>query len=166
MIGSLVPAEPFRQPPRLLGGSSKLAKLAEERRRKAAAGQSTEAKPDTTVSALDRLSKPKDPKENDRPAPVAEPRRYPVRKKRELTPPPAPPEPEPLPEEEKVQLPDLRASPSAFARTLSISPIASAMRPMTLQDLLGGLDVTKAFNEPSPDDKVMHAQQHSKGLNR
>jgi len=159
MAGDLV--APARSMPKLLGGSSKLAKLAEERRKKAAAA----AAPATNgaLSSLDRLSKPKDAKENEAPLPKAEPKKYPIRKKREPTPPPKEPSPPPPePEEEK---PDLRASPTEFGRTLSISPpYGHNTRNMTLKDMLGSEVAEDPFKGPSPDDTVLRAQQYSKGL--
>lgn len=158
----------------LLGGSSKLAKLAEERRKKAEAartraGDGSEGLTvNATVTSLDRLalSRSKDSKENEVPSPKAEPRKYPPRKRRESTPPPAAPEPE-LQEEPKEQLPDLRASPSAFGRTLARKPNHLGNRAkMGIQDVLGGCESSKAFQDPSPDDVVFKAQEHSKGLNK
>ncbi|KAK4954350.1 hypothetical protein LTR10_007781 [Elasticomyces elasticus] len=158
----LVPAVLLYRP-RLLGGSSKLAKLAEERRKKAAATAAGGSSIDGDLSSLDRLTKPRESKENDAPSSVAEPRKYPIRKKREPTPPPKEPTPPPStePEEEK---PDLRASPTAFARTLSTNPMQgrTATAP-TLADLLGTEHSEDPFKGPSPDDTVLKAQQRSKG---
>ncbi|KAK5718131.1 hypothetical protein LTR17_015853 [Elasticomyces elasticus] len=161
----LVPALPLYHP-RLLGGSSKLAKLAEERRKKAAATAAGASSTDSDLSSLDRLTKPKDSKENDAPSSVAEPRKYPIRKKREPTPPPKEPTPPPPTEpEEEEEKPDLRASPTAFARTLSTNPMQgrTATAP-TLADLLGTEQSEDPFKGPSPDDTVLKAQQRSKGM--
>ncbi|KAK5696636.1 hypothetical protein LTR97_007940 [Elasticomyces elasticus] len=159
----LVPAVLLYRP-RLLGGSSKLAKLAEERRKKAAATAAGGSSIDGDLSSLDRLTKPRESKENDAPSSVAEPRKYPIRKKREPTPPPKEPTPPPStePEEEK---PDLRASPTAFARTLSTNPMQgrTATAPK-LADLLGTEHSEDPFKGPSPDDTVLKAQQRSKGM--
>lgn len=167
MLGQLLPAEP--SPPRikLLGGSSKLAKLAEERRRKAAAAsaQPTQLSPAESASGLDRLTKPKDVKENVAPAPSAEPKKYAIRRKRSPTPPPR--APTPPPEEPKEHLPSLRSSPSAFGRTIaSSSAQASGSRQMALQDLLGSSYTSNPFDGPSPDDTVIRAQDKSKGLKK
>lgn len=165
MEGYLVPAVPLRPLPKLLGGSSKLAKLAEERRKKAAASQPIQAGPDAATSSLDRLSRPNDPKENMPPQPRSQSKKYPIRKKKEPSPPPE--EPSPPPEESKDDAPDLRASPTAFGRTLSTSPIHSSEQPnMTLKDLCGASVPEDPFKGPSPDDSVMRAQASSKGLNK
>ncbi|KAK4896921.1 hypothetical protein LTR27_005168 [Elasticomyces elasticus] len=158
----LVPAVPIYRP-RLLGGSSKLAKLAEERRKKAAAAAAGGSSTDSDLRSLDRLTKPKGSKENDVPSSVAEPRKYPIRKKREPTPPPKEPTPPPLPEPEEEK-PDLRASPTAFARTLSANPMQRTATAPTLADLLGTEQTEDPFKGPSPDDTVLKAQQRSKGM--
>jgi elongation factor 1 alpha-like protein len=169
-----VPSQPCQPTPKLLGGSSKLAKLAEERRKKAEAirqgsAQPSESETKKTTSALDRLTlgKSTDQKENALPKPPQEPpRKYIPRKRRESTPPPPEPEPEPQ-EEEKEQLPDLRAPPTAFGRAISTCPnTRSAMSSMTVQDLLGATARTEAFQNPSPDDVVSRAQGGSKGLSK
>jgi len=173
MEGDLVPCQSYRPTPKLLGGSSKLAKLAEERRKKAEAARQGSAQPSEsetkkTTSALDRLTlgKSTDQKENASPTPPQEPRKYVPRKRRESTPPPPDPEPKPL-EEEKEQLPDLRAPPTAFGRAISTCPnTGSAMSSMTVQDLLGATARTEAFQNPSPDDVVSRAQGGSKGLSK
>lgn len=173
MTGDLVPSQPQRPAPKLLGGSSKLAKLAEERRKKAEASRqgstptSTESETRKTTSALDRLTlgKQTEQKENEAPVPAPEPRKYPTRKRREQTPPP--PEPEPEPEEEKEQLPDLRAPPTAFGRAISTCPINGHLsNTMSLQDMLGSSTKADAFENPSPDDVVSRAQSGSKGLSK
>lgn len=165
MEGNLVPIEPSRARPKLLGGSSKLAKLAEERRKKAATAHNGPAVPDGALNSLDRLSKPKDVKENTPPQPKPELKKYPIRKKREPTPPPR--EPTPPPEEPKEELPNLRASPTAFACTLSTKPADSIMPSgMTLQDLLSSSNGQDPFKGPSPDDTVLRAQQHSKNVKK
>ncbi|KAK5125017.1 hypothetical protein LTR85_001208 [Meristemomyces frigidus] len=165
MEGRIVPEEPAMPMPKLLGGSSKLAKLAEERREKAAAAANVAQipAPNGVLSSLDRLSKPQDTKENDTPQPKAEPKKYPIRKKREPTPPPKEPTPPPPePEEEK---PDLRASPTGFGRTLASSQLSGhRAASMTLKDMLGSEITEDPFKGPSPDDTVLRAQQHSKGL--
>ncbi|KAI7565991.1 elongation factor EF-1 alpha subunit [Hortaea werneckii] len=112
--GHLEPSLPARPSPKLLGGSTKLAKLAEERRRKAASETKEAPSPASTsaLSSLDRLSKPREvTKENEIPEPRPEPKKYPIRKKREPTPPPK--EPTPPPPEPEEELPDLRASTAA-----------------------------------------------------
>ena len=162
MEGHIVPLYPDVPRPRLLGGSSKLAKLAEERRKKAAAASSPAQAPDGALNSLDRLSKPRDPKENLKPATKSEPKKYPIRKKSEPAPPPI--EPTPPPEDPKNELPDLRASPTAFARTLSSSPPQSSTADTALRDLLGSISKQDPFKGPSPDDAVLRAQQNSKGL--
>ncbi|KAK3678520.1 hypothetical protein LTR78_001817 [Recurvomyces mirabilis] len=149
----------------MLGGSSKLAKLAEERRKKGAASSSA-ANSTSSLSSLDRLSKAKTTIENEKPAADAPPelRRYAIRRKREPTPPPREPTP-PLaePEEEK---PDIRASPTEFARTLATS-LPGGHRPnMSLSEVLGAEAADDPFKVPSPDDTVRQAQQTSKGLMR
>lgn len=165
IVGEIVPAMPKPPRPRLLGGSSKLAKLAEERRRKAAASQTAQPAPVDTLNSLDRLSISKDAKENAMPVEKAEPKKYPARRKRSPTPPPR--EPTPPPEEPKEQLPDLRSSPTAFARTLSKhSGQLSGATSMALDDLLGLTQTRNPFKGPSPDDTVMKAQSQSKGLKK
>lgn len=149
-----------------------MAKLAEERRKKAEAIRQGSAPSSTTdetkkaASALDRLTlgKSADQEENSAPTPP-EPRKYPTRKRRESTPPP--PEPEPEPEEEQEQLPDIKAPPTAFGRAISTCAITGrADRPMSLQDMLGSAARTDAFQNPSPDDVVSRAQGGSKGLSK
>lgn len=173
LVGDLVPSQPQRPSPRLLGGSSKLAKLAEERRKKAEAIRQGSAQPSAdsetkkTTSALDRLTlgKSTDQKEVASPIPAPEPRKYISRKRRESTPPP--PQPEPEPEEIQEQLPDLRAPPTAFGRAISTCPMTgSSKKPMSLQDMLGSRGRMEAFQDPSPDDRVSRAQSGSKGLNK
>ncbi|KAM0723751.1 hypothetical protein Q7P37_000741 [Cladosporium fusiforme] len=164
MTGDLIPSQPQRPTPKLLGGSSKLAKLAEERRKKAEAArhgtaQPTESETKKTTSALDRLTlgNSAEQKDNTIPEPSPEPRKYVSRKKREPTSPPA--EPEPEPEEEQEQLPDLRAPPTAFGRAISTCPITGNLsNPMSLQDMLGSATKADAFQNPSPDDVVSRAQ--------
>ena len=165
VVGHLIPSEPVRPRPKLLGGSSKLAKLAEERRKKAAAAanQPESSAPNGSLSALDRLSKSRDGKENDVPMPKIEPKKYPIRKKPEPTPPPK--EPTPPPPEAEEEKPDLRASPSAFGLTLSTNPPCGPnIATITLKDMLGSEAADDPFQGPSPDDTVLRAQQHSKGL--
>lgn len=165
--GVLVPLERRMPSPKLLGGSSKLAKLAEERRRKAAsaASQAPASSSEGALSALDRLSKPKESKENDIPGSKSEPKKYPIRKKREPTPPPR--EPTPPPAEVEEEKPDLRASPTAFGRTLSTgSHQDKGAARMALKDILNSEIAGDPFQGPSPDDTVIRAQQHSKGLTK
>jgi elongation factor 1 alpha-like protein len=166
MHGLLAPSQPEMPRPKLLGGSSKLAKLAEERRKKAAAAAEGPAiTTNGALSSLDRLSRPKEVNENEDPAPKPEPKKYPIRKKREPTPPPREPTPPPAPPEEEK--PDLRASPSQFGWTLSTSPPSTHAPPqMTLKDMVGSEVELDSFKGPSPDDVVIRAQQHSKGLNK
>lgn len=174
LAGKLVPSQPNRPTPKLLGGSSKLAKLAEERRKKAeairqgSAKSSTESEPNKTASALDRLTlgKSTEQKENTTPAPPPEPRKYPTRKRRESTPPSPEPEPEPH-EEENEQLPDIKAPPTAFGRAISTCPSGGRTNPsMSLQDMLGSSGKREAFQNPSPDDVVSRAQGGSKGMSK
>lgn len=165
-----MPAAPLRPMPKLLGGSSKLAKLAEERRRKAEAAKQepVEAETKKAANALDRLTLGGSSvqKENNQPTTQAEPRKYPMRKKREPTPPPQESEPEPE-VEEREELPDLKAPPTDFGRTLSRSPVYGSLgAQMNLQDLLGSSANVDAFQDPSPDDRVSHAQSASRGLNK
>ncbi|RMY44612.1 hypothetical protein D0865_10442 [Hortaea werneckii] len=153
--GYLEPSLPARPSPKLLGGSTKLAKLAEERRRKAASETKETPSPASisALSSLDRLSKPREAaKENETPEPRPEPKKYPIRKKREPTPPPK--EPTPPPPEPEEELPDLRASPTQFGMTLSNSPTNGIHCPqMTLKDMLGdSKDAEDPFKGPSPDD--------------
>lgn len=164
--GCLVPTTTCIQRPRLLGGSSKLAKLAEERRKKAAAASSTHVQeaPNGSLNSLDRLSKPKDAKENAAPEPQAEPKKYPIRRKREPTPPPR--EPTPEPEETEDVGPDLRASPTSFGRALSAGQNRRNSAKMALQDLMGEDVPEDPFKGPSPDDVVARAQGNSRGLAR
>ena len=173
LVGNLVPAEPMRPAPKLLGGSSKLAKLAEERRKKAEAIRQGSAQPSVesetkkTTSALDRLTlgNSSDQKENAAPIPPPEPRKYVARKRKESTPPP--PEPEPEPVEEQEPLPDLRAPPTAFGRAMTTCHAsANPNAPMSIQDMLGSAGKTEAFQNPSPDDVVSRAQGGSKGLSK
>ncbi|PPJ53349.1 hypothetical protein CBER1_00948 [Cercospora berteroae] len=166
-IGQLVAAQPARPEPRLLGGSSKLAKLAEERRRKAAVATQQPASTTGTssISGLDRLSKPKEAKENDRPIAKEEAKKYPIRRKRSPTPPPR--EPSPPPPEPEEEVPDLRSSPTAFGHTLAKSDReAPASKQLTLRDLFGSGYSLDTFAAPSPDDTVLRAQKSSKGLNK
>lgn len=164
LAGDLRPAFVPPPRPRLLGGSSKLAKLAEERKRKAEA-----AKVAATASSLDHLtldgwidqtaSEPLD----TRPAKVT--RKYPSRK-RDPTPPPNEPVPEPV-EEVIDNLPDLRAPPTAFGHTLSnTTSQADRAHRLQLQDVLGPSKKTDAFTGPSPDDIVTRAQGASRSLNK
>jgi len=147
--------------PRLLGGSSKLAKLAEERRKKAAAAVSPSETPSTNFNSLDRLGKPKDAKENATPQPQVEAKKYPIRRKREPTPPPR--EPTPEPEEVKEELPSLKASPTSFGKALSNGAShASGTRNLGFEDLLGTQMDSDPFKEPSPDDVILRAQKQSK----
>ena len=148
----------------MLGGSSKLAKLAEERRKKAATAQAPAPVPNGALSSLDKLSKTKDEKENESVQVKPQPKKYPIRKKKEVTPPPN--EPEPPIEEPREALPDLRASPTEFGRTLSIAPVFGGDKNITMEELYGSSTSGDAFKEPSPDDRVMKAQQHSKSLNK
>ena len=163
MQGDLIPVETLRPRPKLLGGSSKLAKLAEERRKKAAAAQTAPAAPNGAVNSLDRLSKPKDTKENIAPQRKLEPKKYPIRKKREPTPPPREPTP---PQEEPKELPDLRASPTDFARALSSGPNVRVPSSMNLKDLMSSSTTEDPFKGLSPDDTVLRAQQHGKSLKK
>ncbi|WPG98314.1 Hypothetical protein R9X50_00110200 [Acrodontium crateriforme] len=153
MTGELVLAEPAPKKLKLLGGSSKLAKLAEERRRKAAAAaaQAPPSTADSTLSALDRLSKPKDANHIEPSTPKPEPKRYPIRKKREPTPPPRETTPPPVAHEEETL--DLRAPPTAFGRALSMTtPHGSGCMSMALTDILGSDNNDDPFKGPSPDD--------------
>lgn len=166
MVGHIVQAMPEPPRTRLLGGSSKLAKLAEERRRKAAASQTASAPQVESLNSLDRLSISKDSKENAVPVEKPEPKKYPTRRKKSPTPPPREPTPPP-PEDPIEQLPDLRSSPTAFGRALSkgSGQMSGATR-MALGDLLGLSANTNPFDGPSPDDTVMKAQGQSKGLKK
>ena len=165
MEGYIVPVLPLAPRPKLLGGSSKLAKLAEERRKKAAISSTPAPAPESALSSLDRLSKPKDTRENVKPQTKSEPKKYPIRKKAEPAPPPR--EPTPPPPEPVEEVPNLRASPTAFGRTLSISPSGSStIKTMAVRDLLGSSMTEDPFKGPSPDDAVLRAQQNSKGLTK
>lgn len=159
-----LPATNKRPPPTLLGGSSKLAKLAEERRRKAAGDQPAAATSDGAFSSLDRLSKGEKSKENETPTDRPAVKKYPIRKKKEPTPPPR--EPTPPPEPPKEEVPDLRASPTDFGRTLSRGSGSNATElRVSLQDIVGSMAAAdEAFKGPSPDDVVARAQSGSKGL--
>lgn len=164
MQGHVVPNTSLRRP-RLLGGSSKLARLAEERRKKAATSKPAQAAPEGALSSLDRLSRPKETKENETPQFKVEPKKYPIRKKKEPSPPPR--EPTPPPEEKTDEMPDLRASPTDFGRTLSTSPPqGTGSSNITLEDVLGSPVPDEPFEGPSPDDTVLRAQQRSKALNK
>ena len=164
MLSTFVPVQPLPQV-KLLGGSSKLAKLAEERRRKAAAAQNAQSAPADSLSSLDRLSISKDVKENESPVAKPEPKKYPMRRKRSPTPPPR--EPTPPYEEPEEELPDLRSSPTPFAQTFSTGTgNASQPSKMGLQDLFGSSYNFKVFEGPSPDDTVIQRQQGSKGMNK
>ncbi|KAF2211491.1 hypothetical protein CERZMDRAFT_112581 [Cercospora zeae-maydis SCOH1-5] len=160
-IGLLVSAHPPRPEPRLLGGSSKLAKLAEERRRKAAAAAAQQPVCTTVagpISALDRLSRPKEAKENDRPVAKEEAKKYPVRRKRSPTPPPR--QPSPPPQQPKEEVPDLRSSPTAFGHTLAKSNgETQTSKPLTLRDLFGSGYSLDPFAAPSPDDTRTEAMK-------
>ncbi|KAK4637469.1 HBS1-like protein [Fulvia fulva] len=118
MLSTFTPVQRLPQV-KLLGGSSKLAKLAAERRKKAAAARNAQAPsaPADSLSSLERLSVSRDAKENESPAQPPEPKKYPMRRKRSPTPPPRDPAPPPLEPEEDV--PNLRSSPTAFAQALS-----------------------------------------------
>lgn len=167
MQGELVPAFSIYLRPQLLGGSSKLAKLAEERRKKTAASSAAPAAPNGAPSSLDRLSKPKDVKENVLPPATPEPRKYPIRQKREPTPPPK--EPSPEPEEPTEDLPDLRASPTEFAKTMATHaapPQVAEARDNHMDSIFRSSSNDDPFKGPSPDDTVMRAQGHSKGINK
>lgn len=165
--GHLVPTCPSRPQLKLLGGSSKLAKLAEERRKKAAAAAAAAAEAPVTASgafgSLDRLSRPKEPKETELPVAKPEPKRYPIRKKRDPTPPP--PEPIPRAPEPEEERPDIRASPTEFGLTLSTSPSQCQSIPhVTIKDILSPGISSGPFKGPSPDDVVMRSQRNSRGL--
>lgn len=165
MVGTLLPSEPLRPRIRLLGGSSKLAKLAEERRRKAAGIEAPSSTPSTTLSSLDRLGKPKVTKENEHPIAAPEIKRYPIRKKREASPPPTEPIPPPSPTKPEEVKPSLRASPTMFGQTLSKKTAEPGQS--VRMDFNKVLDLeldAESFTGPSPDDVIFHAQQHSKGL--
>jgi len=102
-------------------------------------------------------------KENKPPNPRPEVKRYPIRKKREPTPPPKVLTPPPEPEEKA----DIRASPTTFGRTLSTgSSHVHEPACMTLKDVFGSEIESDPFNSPSPDAVVMRAQQQSKGLTK
>lgn len=60
--------------------------------------------------------------------------------------------------------PDLRASPTSFGRALSAGEQAARPAQMMLKDLMGDESPEDPFKGPSPDDAVMRAQGHSKGL--
>jgi len=162
MTAFIVPTE-HHPVPRLLGGSSKLAKLAEERRKKVAASNAAQSPTNQALHSLDRLSLVGNA-ENQVPAARSEPRKYPTRKKREPSPPPR--EPTPPAEEPQESLPDLRSAPTDFGLTLSVSPSRNISGRMTLQELYGSDHQASAFQEPSPDDNVLKAQQSSKGLKK
>nr|OQO21930.1 hypothetical protein B0A51_10446 [Rachicladosporium sp. CCFEE 5018] len=161
IVGDLI--IPTKRRPSMLGGSSKLAKLAEERKRKVEA-----AKVAATASSFDHLtldgtheqSKGRSPDTQ----PAAKTRKYPARRK-EPSPPPKLPEPEPE-QEVKEALPDLRAPPTAFGHTLSRSSRNPDQR-QTLQvhNVLGSSTSPDAFSGPSPDDIVTRAQGASRSLN-
>lgn len=173
MSATLVPAYP-RPVEKLLGGSSKLARLAEERRKKAEAvkaelkDKTNEADVNTALSSLDRLalSKRKELHGATSETATPPPRKQYVKKKREQSPPPPAPEPEPeAPTEEEVV--SLRAKPSSFARTLATGTSSNTKgQNMSLQDLLGAPVSSDVFSKPSPDDLARQAQSQSKGLNR
>ncbi|KAK0345225.1 hypothetical protein LTR91_000909 [Friedmanniomyces endolithicus] len=156
--GNLVPAALVYRP-RLLGGSSKLVKPVEERGNQAAIASAEGATANGVLSSLDRPDKPKEPKENKTPSTVAEPKKSPIREKREPTPPPA----SGLEEEQ----PDLRAQPTAFARTLSARPTPDTLpAAMSLLNLLGVERSEDPFKGPSPDGTVTKAQNRSKGMTK
>ncbi|KAK0792781.1 hypothetical protein LTR75_011370 [Friedmanniomyces endolithicus] len=156
--GHLVPAAPVYRP-RLLGGSSKLAKAAEERGKKAATTSAEEFTANGASSSLDRPTKPKEPKENKAPSTVDEPKNSPMREKRKPTPPPS----SGLEEE----MPDLRAEPTDFARTLSARPTPDTLpAAMSLLNLLGSERSEDPFKGPSPDGTVTKAQNRSKGMTK
>ncbi|KAK0870680.1 hypothetical protein LTR87_013169 [Friedmanniomyces endolithicus] len=156
--GHLVPAAPVYRP-RLLGGSSKLAKAAEERAKKAATTSAEEFTANGASSSLDRPTKPKEPKENKAPSTVDEPKNSPMREKRKPTPPPS----SGLEEE----MPDLRAEPTDFARTLSARPTPDTLpAAMSLLNLLGSERSEDPFKGPSPDGTVTKAQNRSKGMTK
>ena len=164
MQGQLIPLHTLSRP-QLLGGSSKLAKLAEERRKKAAASPSNPTASNTRLSALDRLSKPVSNDENTAPQIKTEARKYPIRKKKEPTPPPL--EPEPEVEEPVEEAPDLRASPTQFGETLATVPRqTSGSDVIPFKNLLDSRTDHDPFQEPSPDDTILRAQQRSKALTK
>ncbi|QIX01894.1 hypothetical protein AMS68_007411 [Peltaster fructicola] len=149
-----------QRPIKLMGGSSKLAKLAEERRRKAESlkagvqDRTNEASVSTTVTSLDRLSLNKAEK---RPSDTPETqRRYPSKKKKEPTPPPAE---EPEPEVEPVEpLPDIRAEPSAFGRILSSKTKLAAKGQLSVQDVFAASKPTQATPKPAAQPVKPKAQ--------
>ncbi|KAK0326628.1 hypothetical protein LTR82_002470 [Friedmanniomyces endolithicus] len=156
--GHLVPAAPVYRP-RLLGGSSKLAKPTEERGKKLATAGVEESSADGASSSLDHPTKPKEPKENEAPLTVGEPRNSQRSEKREPKPPPS----SGL-EEEK---PDLRAQPTAFARTLSARPTPDTLpAAMSFLNLLASERSEDPFKGPSPDGTVTKAQNRSKGMTK
>ncbi|KAK5113349.1 hypothetical protein LTR62_003448 [Meristemomyces frigidus] len=174
-LHSLVPAMPFQRPV-LLGGSSKLAKLAEERRKKATA-TSIRANGNTSLSALDRLTKTKAFTENEKPVveDTPERRKYPIRSKREPTPPPR--EPTPPSVEREGEKPDLRALPTEFGYTLSTSLLDRDRPTLSTSDVLaaakapakqtgnGLIKRTESLSLDTPSlDRVQQAKVKSKGL--
>lgn len=162
--GRLVPVHALNPRHGLLGGSSKLAKLAEERRKKAAAAQSAPAEANGAASLLDKLGKKPvkgEQKENEPP----KQKTYPIRRRRSPTPPPKEPEPAEAPPEPAA--PDLRASPSSFGKTITRASHGSAEQErMSLQDIIRMGPDSAVFQEPSPDDIVQKAQSQGKGLNK
>ncbi|KAK1073932.1 hypothetical protein LTR74_001489 [Friedmanniomyces endolithicus] len=142
--GHLVPAAPVYRP-RLLGGSSKLAKAAEERVKKAATTSAEGFTANGASSSLDRPTKPKEPKENKASSTVDKPKNSPMREKRELTPPPW--------SGLEAEKPDLRAQPTAFARpTKSKQPADSLAKK------------TEALKLDSTSTQATQSKVRSKGL--
>ncbi|KAK1814273.1 hypothetical protein LTR12_011318 [Friedmanniomyces endolithicus] len=156
--GRLVPAAPAYRP-RLLGGSSRLAEAAEERAKKAATTSAEGFMANGASSSLDRHTKPKEPRENRAPSTVDEPKNSPMREKREPTPPSS--------SGLEAEKPDLRAQPTAFARTLSARPTPDTLpAAMSLLNLLGSERSEDPFKGPSPDGTVTKAQNRSKGMTK
>ncbi|KAK7517896.1 uncharacterized protein IWZ02DRAFT_489218 [Phyllosticta citriasiana] len=185
--GTLTPA---RTLPRmgLLGGSSKIAALAAARRKKqeearsnSAASPAEDARQQTgrAVALLDSLSNKASSgsqknqgqastgtsQESAAPKPNAQARLYPRRKRS-----PSPVKPEPVPEAPKVEtkkrkasLPDIRAGPSVFAKTMFGSTPRGQLRggetfSLPFKRIMPQDAQTDPFAGPSPDDEVLNKQ--------
>ncbi|KAK0249304.1 hypothetical protein LTS09_015566 [Friedmanniomyces endolithicus] len=164
--GCLVPATQIRRP-RLLGGASKFVKPAEEKSKKAAATSAERSTVKGALSSSELHHEPKELKGSETSWVAAAPNQHPIGKKHEPTPPPLLKSTPSLSSESEEQKPDLRASPTAFARTLSAQPTHDTTpTAVALLELLNLGRSEDPFKGPSPDGTVTKAQNRSKGMTK
>ncbi|KAF2858686.1 hypothetical protein K470DRAFT_283131 [Piedraia hortae CBS 480.64] len=148
----------------MLGGSSKLSKLAEERRKKAESAQSAQA---PGLNSLDRLIKAQGGDEAKQQPSSIRLRKIPLRPKHRTAAPETLPYDSEKPEEKPQDTSMLRASPTAFGRFISL-PVKEhkALPQITLKDVTGCEVDIKPFLDPSPDTIVLQAQKKRKGITK